>query len=94
VALLERTESGTYASLFADSSGDLELIVDDVKKSATTPLHLSLLFGGPLDNAERKPNFKWLKQHFRSLNDVGNCPFNNADLWQLHQYYFRPRTRT
>lgn len=91
VALLERTDSGTLCvPVFADSSDDrmLEMVVDDVKESTSSFIHA---VRGPLDNAERRnQNLKWLKQHFRSLNDVGKLPFNNADLWQLHQYYFSP----
>jgi Ran GTPase-activating protein (RanGAP) involved in mRNA processing and transport len=92
VALLERTESGTLCvPVFADSSDDLELIVDDVKESANDHSSFISAVRGPLDNAERRNhNLKWLRQHFRSLNDVGKLPFNNADLWQLHQYYFSP----
>jgi hypothetical protein len=92
VALLERTESGTLCvPVFADSSDDLELIIDDVKESANDSSSFISAVRGPLENAERRnQNLKWLRQHFRSLNDVGKLPFNNADLWQLHQYYFSP----
>lgn len=46
---------------------------------------------GPLENPERRNrNLQWLRQHFRSLGEVGRLPFSNADLWQLHQYYFSP----
>jgi Ran GTPase-activating protein (RanGAP) involved in mRNA processing and transport len=91
-ALLERTDSGTLCvPVFADSSDDLELVVDDVKESANDPSSSICAVRGPLDDAERRnQNLKWLRQHFRSLNDVGKLPFNNADLWQLHQYYFSP----
>jgi hypothetical protein len=45
----------------------------------------------PLENTERRnQNLRWLRLHFRALNDIGRLPFNNADLWQLHQYYFSP----
>jgi Ran GTPase-activating protein (RanGAP) involved in mRNA processing and transport len=91
-ALLERTDSGTLCvPVFADSSDDLELVVDDVQEAANDPSSSICDVQGPLDNAERRnQNLKWLRQHFRSLNDVGKLPFNNADLWQLHQYYFSP----
>jgi hypothetical protein len=93
-ALLERTDSGNLrVPVFADSSDDrmLELAVDNTKESANHPSSFICADRGPLDNAERRNhNLKWLRQHFRSLNDVGKLPFNNADLWQLHQYYFSP----
>ena len=38
----------------------------------------------------RNKNLLWLRQHFQSLNEVGGLVFNNADLWQLHQYFFSP----
>jgi len=45
----------------------------------------------PLYNPEqRNRNLRWLRTHFRPLIDVGKLPFNNADMWQLHQYYFSP----
>ena len=45
----------------------------------------------PLENPEqRNRNLRWLRTHFRPLIDVGKLPFNNADMWQLHQYYFSP----
>jgi Ran GTPase-activating protein (RanGAP) involved in mRNA processing and transport len=94
VALLERTDSGTLCvPVFVDSSDDrmLELDVDDVKESANDPSSFICAAQDPLGNAERRnQNLQWLRQHFRSLNDVGKLPFNNADLWQLHQYYFSP----
>lgn len=47
--------------------------------------------GQSLDNPERRRrNLQWLRQHFRSLGEIGRLPFCNADLWQLHQYYFSP----
>lgn len=43
------------------------------------------------DNTERRnKNLQWLRVHFQSLTEVGNLVFNNADLWQLHQYFFSP----
>jgi len=42
-------------------------------------------------NPERRnKNLQWLRSHFQSLTEVGNLVFNNADLWQLHQYFFSP----
>jgi hypothetical protein len=42
-------------------------------------------------NPERRnKNLLWLRKHYQSLNEVGGLVFNNADLWQLHQYFFSP----
>lgn len=42
-------------------------------------------------NPERRnKNLQWLRSHFQSLTEIGNLVFNNADLWQLHQYFFSP----
>jgi hypothetical protein len=38
----------------------------------------------------RDRNLTWLRSHIQSLNEVGNLSFNNADLWQLHQYFYSP----
>lgn len=95
-ALLERTDSGTMRvpsfSNALESEGDELLEMDskitDVASAASS--HPSTV-RGPLENPERRNrNLQWLRAHFRSLNEVGRLPFNNADLWQLHQYYFSP----
>jgi len=43
-----------------------------------------------VDPERRNKNLGWLRSHLQSLNEVGNLAFNNADLWQLHQYFFSP----
>jgi hypothetical protein len=43
-----------------------------------------------VDPERRNKNLQWLRAHLQSLNEVGNLIFNNADLWQLHQYFFSP----
>lgn len=96
-ALLERTNSGTLSvPLFTVSSeigiGDFvdgESKVAAKANQAVTP-RLSTV-RCPLENPERRErNLQWLRLHFRALSDVGRLPFHNADLWQLHQYYFSP----
>lgn len=53
--------------------------------------HTSALIRSPLEDPEkRNRNLQWLRLHFRSLSQIGRLPFNHADLWQLHQYYFSP----
>jgi hypothetical protein len=43
-----------------------------------------------MDPEKRTKNLKWLRSHFLALNEVGNLPFDNAALWQLHQYFYSP----
>jgi len=43
-----------------------------------------------LDPARRKKLEEWLGQHVTSLTELANLPFNDADLWKLHQYFFSP----
>ena len=38
----------------------------------------------------RNKNLRWLRAHLQSLTELGSLVFNNADLWQLHQYFFSP----
>lgn len=96
-ALLERTDSGTVCvplftvssevgiDDFVDGEGKLAAMTNSSPPSQITTVR------SPLENPERRNNnLQWLRLHFRSLSDVGRLPFRNADLWQLHQYYFSP----
>lgn len=38
----------------------------------------------------RNRNLTWLRSHLQTLNDIGNLAYDDADLWQLHQYFFSP----
>mmetsp|Transcript_14323 Transcript_14323/g.33341 ORF Transcript_14323/g.33341 Transcript_14323/m.33341 type:complete len:947 (+) Transcript_14323:262-3102(+) len=38
----------------------------------------------------RSRNVAWLRSHLQTLNDISNLAFDDADLWQLHQYFFSP----
>ena len=74
-----------------------KVIVEAWKESSALGKPTTYQFTGapvgaaPLDNAEqRNKNLRWLRTHFRPLIEVGRLPFNNADMWQLHQYYFSP----
>ena len=46
------------------------------------------------DPVRKDQNLEWLRLHFRSLHEIGRLPFSNADLWQLHQYFFSPISAT
>lgn len=94
-ALLERTDSGTMrVPSFADANdfeADELLEIDSKVTEFASGATNATTVRGPLENPERRNrNLQWLRVHFRSLNEVGRLPFNNADLWQLHQYYFSP----
>ena len=43
-----------------------------------------------IDPEKRTKNLKWLRSHFLALTEVGKLPFDNADLWKLHQYFYSP----
>ena len=49
-----------------------------------------LVTAASVDSMRRNKNLGWLRSHMQSLVEVGNLAFNNADLWQLHQYFFSP----
>ena len=96
VALLERTQSGTLGvPLFTVSEDDdlsdwTDEKEDQIHESTAFPSSPSSIRTALDDPERRNKNLQWLRHHFRSLGDVGRLPFNNADLWQLHQYYFSP----
>lgn len=96
-ALLERTNSGTMRvpsftnSPDGEDSDELLKIGSEITDMMVTASSNVPTVRAPLENSEvRNRNLQWLRVHFRSLNEVGRLPFNNADLWQLHQYYFSP----
>lgn len=96
-ALLERSNSGTVRVPMFTVSSEVGLsdFVDGESKAAAvnnrSPSPQLATVRNPLDNPERRNlNLQWLRLHFRALSDIGRLPFNNADLWQLHQYYFSP----
>jgi hypothetical protein len=46
---------------------------------------------GAIDYERRRnKNLTWLRSHLKTLNDIGNLAYDDADLWQLHQYFFSP----
>jgi hypothetical protein len=96
ITLLERTDSGTLQiPVFHESDSD---VLDEwsigSKPSAVRFLEYStrlpVVRGSHESASRRNTNLHWLRDHFRSLSDIGRLPFNNADLWQLHQHYFSP----
>ena len=93
-ALMERTASGTLTSpaMLETSEGALhEWFEGDRHVSTTSSGESSALLRSPLEDPEtRNRNLQWLRLHFRSLSQIARLPFNHADLWQLHQYYFSP----
>ena len=43
-----------------------------------------------IEYERRNRNLLWLRSHLQTLTEIGNLTFDDADLWQLHQYYFSP----
>ena len=95
-AFLERTDSGTLSTPSSIVSVETEISEIDLwaSRSSRTDSAVSLstnAIKSLLNDPERRNlNVRWLRHHFRSLSDVGRLPFHNADLWQLHQYFFSP----
>ena len=96
-ALIERTDSGTMLVPTFSALSDEEICEFTDGRVKTPGMEEGLSsssippFTGLFENPERRNlNLQWLRVHFRSLSDIGRMPFNNADLWQLHQYYFSP----
>lgn len=97
-AILVRSESGQ--NLQIPAWGDDLLGEDDswsdsesFDRSSASESNLSTNKTSTVSNMDperRNKNLQWLRAHFQSLNEVGNLIFNNADLWQLHQYFFSP----
>lgn len=73
---------------FAQDSWSSE--TDSLDRSSYTGSSESLHNIAAVSNERRNMNLAWLRAHIQSLNEVGNLPFNNADLWQLHQYFYSP----
>jgi hypothetical protein len=93
-ALLERSGSGTLSPP-SDAMETPEEMLHEWFEGDTKPQlgagPVSALLRSPLEDSEkRNRNLQWLRLHFRPLSQIGRLPFNNADLWQLHQYYFSP----
>lgn len=95
-ALMERTDSGTVCiPVFTVTAGSD--IQDWILEAKEDRKEVSLFQSSPSavrssmeDHERRNKNMLWLRLHHRSLSEIGRLPFNNADLWQLHQYYFSP----
>lgn len=93
-ALMERTNSGTLRSPELAESPECtihEWFEGDTHPHPGSSGQKSALLRSPLEDPEkRNRNLQWLRLHFRSLSQIGRLPFDRADLWQLHQYYFSP----
>eukprot|EP00934_Nitzschia_sp_Nitz4_P003136 Nitzschia sp. Nitz4//scaffold19_size178191//162377//165318//NITZ4_002011-RA/size178191-processed-gene-0.92-mRNA-1//-1//CDS//3329540783//3126//frame0 len=94
MAILVRSESGTDLQIpqWNDNlrDGDIELSDRDTGHHDSTHALLFEHHELSVDQERVHRNLQWLRSHLRSLDDVGSLLFNNADLWQLHQYFFSP----
>jgi len=43
-----------------------------------------------IQSRSNKHNLNWLALHAQKLHEIAQEPFDNADLWKLHQYFFSP----
>jgi Ran GTPase-activating protein (RanGAP) involved in mRNA processing and transport len=87
--MLERSPSGTLRVppvVIQDIKIDLEFTKSDGQKYLTNSMQQT----PKVDPAQKTRNLHWLRTHFQSLHQIGQLPFNEADLWQLHQYFFSP----
>lgn len=85
--MLERSMSGTLrvpTIAQEDAKQDIEGWKNGPKVRSLQPLYPQV------DPEQKNRNLQWLRSHFQSLHQVGQLPFNEADLWQLHQYFFSP----
>ena len=95
-AFLERTDSGTFSTPSSIVLSELDISEMDVWESrypitdSTVSMTTNSTKNLLKDLQTRNLNARWLRHHFRSLSDIGRLPFHNADLWQLHQYFFSP----
>jgi hypothetical protein len=91
--MLERTQSGTIrVPPLVESHRDLveDMCTSSTESSAESNDSQNQTGGITLDPMRKNRNLEWLRAHFRSLNEVSHLPFNSADLWKLHQYFFSP----
>lgn len=97
--MLEKTLSGSVIVPCLDDSD--EEIPETI--TPNTPLHVSINNASteqlctangkdcpesPIDPNTKKRNMDWLRQHYRSLNEIIQLPYVYADLMQLHKYFF------
>ena len=95
-SFLERTDSGTLSAPTSIVAVEMEISEIDIWESSSPRADSTLSITTHASNSllndpeRRNLNIRWLRHHFRSLSDVGRLPFHNADMWQLHQYFFSP----
>jgi hypothetical protein len=102
-SLLERTMSGTIRvppivqGLKGRGKGSSSRLAEAWSESGMdpkSPTGKRAVIGPRCDPARKERNLLWLRNHFRSLHEISRLPFNHADLWQLHQYFFSPLAAT
>jgi len=101
--MLEKTPSGTIRVPSLDETDDESSSRQSYHKPV--PLEVSTLHTStdtlctangkdcpetPVDPAAKKRNMDWLRQHFRSLNEMSQLPYVYADLIQLYRYFYSP----
>lgn len=92
-SLMERSLSGTICvpELAVQLGKEIDGSATNIKHTEYSSPRGVLPTRSPLEDPEkRNRNLKILSHHSRALNEIARLPFNNADLWQLHQYFFSP----
>ena len=84
--LKEVTETAEAEYLQDSWSSEME----SLDQSSYTGSSFSIQNGAAIEYERRNRNLIWLRSHLQTLTDIGNLDFDDADLWQLHQYYFSP----
>lgn len=97
LSFMERTKSGNIqVPSFAVPIGEelsewAEVGSKPASAEKAVPASHAASTHGLLNNpGKRNKYLHWLREHFVALTDIGRLPFNDADLWQLHQHYFSP----
>merc|ERR1711920_425500 len=94
--LLERTPSGTIRIPPLDSFSSVPIEMNGT--------HIPITFQQNPDNHHEPPsistisedrrtskqNLDWIRLHAKALQALALLPFDNADMFKLHQYFFSP----
>ena len=93
--MLERSPSGNIRVPAIDAKRERRLsdeVTPMCRAMSTSPVPgaSAKKEGISLNPAKRKRLEEWIGQHITSLTELANLPFNDADLWKLHQYFFSP----
>lgn len=89
-SLLELSETGTVSKpvLNLSERSLTDCFIQDPKVEESDASSSFLV--SPINRARCAKSQQWLRLNYRSLYDVGQLPFDQSELWKLHQYFFSP----